>query len=144
MFLMGMYIFFKGQQQSKFKYNALAFAVSFIMLIIERNILAKMGQSSVSYIFCTLPSIYFLFKIIVGGVPKFAWLGWPILGQMSKYIYLIHPVFMVITDLLQIYNTIIKSLVFMLLSLICSFVIVIIQRKRRVYAVGQTKKTKIN
>lgn len=83
--------FFVSQKKISKKVSLISFIVSFILLIVEAFTLKSFGQESVSFIFMTFPTAYFLFSLI-------SQLNWKLngkvcsaLGASSLIIYCFHP-----------------------------------------------------
>lgn len=78
------------------RHYAVSFVISFGLLIVEAFTLRNLGVEKVSFIICTLPTIYFLFHLILEFAQpqderkaKCAIL----LGNLSTIVYCIHPMF---------------------------------------------------
>lgn len=124
--------FFISQKKISKKVSLIGFIVSFILLIVEAFTLKSFGQESVSFIFMTFPTAYFLFSLI-------SQLDWKLngkicsmLGASSLIIYCFHPM---IRELLEgivtnsILMFIIVATVSVLVSLIVVFIITRINKK---------------
>lgn len=119
--MLGIYISYRRVEKEKSGAHAVGFAVSFTLLVIERNFLISTGQKAVSYITWTLPAAYFLFRIILNTRGDFSWGGWRVLGGMSKYIYPLHPLLMEITNAAPILPMTVRICIWLTLSLVCSY-----------------------
>lgn len=83
--------FFISQKKISLKLSLIGFIVSFSLLTVEAFTLKAFGQESVSFIFMTLPTAYFLFSLI-------SQMNWnlngkvcTLLGAASLVIYCFHP-----------------------------------------------------
>ena len=83
--------FFITQKKISLKLSLIGFVVSFSLLTVEAFTLKAFGQESVSFIFLTLPTAYFLFSLI-------SQMNWnlngkvcTLLGAASLVIYCFHP-----------------------------------------------------
>ena len=83
--------FFISQKKIPLKLSLVGFIVSFSLLTVETFTLKAFGQESVSFIFMTLPTAYFLFSLI-------SQMNWnlngkvcTLLGSASLIIYCFHP-----------------------------------------------------
>lgn len=79
------------------KKNRLCTAFFFILLIAEAFILKNQGQTAVSYLLFTFPTIYFLFQFLLRcniHIPARI----HVLGKTSTFIYCVHPILIEITD----------------------------------------------
>ena len=83
--------FFITQKKISLKFSLIGFIVSFILLTVEAFTLKVFGQESVSFIFMTFPTAYFLFSLI-------SQINWnlngkvcTLLGSASLIIYCFHP-----------------------------------------------------
>ena len=83
--------FFISQKKISLKFSLIGFIVSFSLLTVEALTLKAFGQESVSFIFMTLPTAYFLFSLI-------SQMNWnlngkvcTLLGAASLVIYCFHP-----------------------------------------------------
>lgn len=83
--------FFISQKKIPLKLSLIGFIVSFSLLTVEAFTLKAFGQESVSFIFLTLPTAYFLFSLI-------SQMNWnlngkvcTLLGSASLMIYCFHP-----------------------------------------------------
>ena len=124
--------FFITQKKISLKFSLVGFIVSFSLLTVEAFTLKSFGQESVSFIFMTFPTAYFLFSLI-------SQLDWKLngkicsmLGASSLIIYCFHPM---IRELLEgvvtnsILMFIIVATVSVLVSLIVVFIITRINKK---------------
>ncbi len=87
-----------GQKGRNNAFYALGFAVFGLCLTIEAFLLRNAGQSAFSYILFTLPTGYFLVRLILGTnicVP--ATVG-RTLGQVSMFVYCVHPMIVELTE----------------------------------------------
>lgn len=121
LFMMGVYISYRGEETGKTGTDIAGFAVSAVFLILERNFLIKAGQIAVSYAIWTLPAAYYLFRIVLNRANSLAWSGWCTLGRMSKYIYPLHPMFMEIMNAVPISAVAVRTCIWIVLSMICSY-----------------------
>ena len=122
LFMLGMYIAHSKKKTSA--HNAFCFLLSLALLIAERNLLRVHGQTSVSYIVFSLPAAYFLFQLVINHLKFFPNRNCRTPGKMSTYIYLIHPLFLEIVELLGIESAAIRALVWIPLSIVSSYLIV--------------------
>ena len=83
--------FFISQKKISLKLSLIGLIVSFSLLTVEAFTLKAFGQESVSFIFMTLPTAYFLFSLI-------SQMNWnlngkvcTLLGAASLVIYCFHP-----------------------------------------------------
>ena len=83
--------FFISQKKISLKFSLVGFIVSFSLLTVEASTLKAFGQESVSFIFMTLSTAYFLFSLI-------SQMNWnlngkvcTLLGSASLIIYCFHP-----------------------------------------------------
>ena len=83
--------FFITQKKISLKFSLIGFIVSFSLLTVEAFTLKAFGQESVSFIFMTFPTAYFLFSLI-------SQINWnlngkvcTLLGSASLIIYCFHP-----------------------------------------------------
>ena len=83
--------FFISQKKISLKFSLIGFIVSFSLLTVEAFTLKAFGQESVSFIFMTLPTAYFLFSLV-------SQMNWnlngkvcTLLGAASLVIYCFHP-----------------------------------------------------
>ena len=123
--LLGIYISKKAVNNKKISAYVVCFAIAFVCLVIERNILASFGQENVSYIIFTLPVTYFLFIVLVNSKLNIESFNTKNLSQISIYIYLIHPIFIELLEQVQIESEWLNALIIILLSIISSYLIVL-------------------
>ena len=83
--------FFISQKKISLKFSLVGFIVSFSLLTVEAFTLKAFGQESVSFIFLTFPTAYFLFSLI-------SQMNWnlngkvcTLLGSASLMFYCFHP-----------------------------------------------------
>ena len=83
--------FFISQKKISLKFSLIGFIVSFSLLTVEAFTLKAFGQESVSFIFLTFPTAYFLFSLI-------SQMNWnlngkvcTLLGSASLMFYCFHP-----------------------------------------------------
>lgn len=120
--LLGMYIFYC--EKRRYAVYVIGFIISIVCLTIERNFLRMHGQESVSYILGTLPTAYFLFQLILNCKIKWKDKDLRILSKMSSIMYTIHPLIFMIIDCIGEYTEIVRFVLCLLLTIICSFVII--------------------
>lgn len=120
--LLGMYISYCKKRG--YAVYVMGFIIAIVCLMIERNFLRMHGQESVSYIFGTLPASYFLFQLILNCKMKWKDKNFRILSQMSSVIYTIHPLLFIIIDCAEVDTEIVRFVLCLLLSIICSFTII--------------------
>ena len=83
--------FFISQEKISLKFSLVGFIVSFSLLTVEAFTLKAFGQESVSFIFMTLPTAYFLFSLISQINWKLNGRVCTVLGASSLIIYCFHP-----------------------------------------------------
>ena len=83
--------FFISQKKISLKFSLVGFIVSFSLLTVEAFTLKAFGQESVSFIFMTLPTAYFLFSLISQINWKLNGRVCTVLGASSLIIYCFHP-----------------------------------------------------
>ena len=121
--------FFISQKKISLKLSLIGFIVSFSLLTVEAFTLKAFGQESVSFIFMTLPTAYFLFSLI-------SQMNWnlngkvcTLLGAASLVIYCFHP--MIVELFIDIVpSSIILFVIVTVLSVVASMVIAKIKSKK--------------
>lgn len=122
LFMLGMYMAHRKKETSA--YNVFGFFVSLVLLAVERNLLRAHGQLSVSYIVFSLPVAYFFFQLVRNHPHTFPDRNCKILGEMSTYIYLIHPLFYELMKLTGIESDAIRASIWMPMSIAGSYLMV--------------------
>ena len=121
--------FFISQKKISLKFSLIGFIVSFSLLTVEAFTLKAFGQESVSFIFMTLPTAYFLFSLI-------SQMNWnlngkvcTLLGAASLVIYCFHP--MIVELFIDIVpSSIILFVIVTVLSVVASMVFAKIKSKK--------------
>ena len=121
--------FFISQEKISLKFSLVGFIVSFSLLTVEAFTLKAFGQESVSFIFMTLPTAYFLFSLI-------SQMNWnlngkvcTLLGAASLVIYCFHP--MIVELFIDIVpSSIILFVIVTVLSVVASMVFAKIKSKK--------------
>ncbi len=100
-----------GINKSKTRRHDLAgFCISFVLLMIEAFSLRYGNRTDVSFIVFTLPSAYFLFRLILVSHIRLNSHVCKICGAVSLFVYCIHPMIAEMTDT-QIHHTILHFIV---------------------------------
>ena len=124
--LLGTYIRMKINKGRLFK--ILGFAISFSALCVEAFFLKRNGQFSVSFIFFTFPTAYFLMQLVLEiHFIKFKKLS-RILGRVSLIVYCIHPMIVEIIENVLMYS-IVRFIIVAVLSTVIGFGLVFIKDK---------------
>ena len=89
--LLGVYI--SGEKRKPIRAYLIGFSASFVLLSVEAFMLKKMGIVAVSYIVFTLPTMYFLFHIILEVRLPISPERAGFLGAISTFVYCVHPMF---------------------------------------------------
>lgn len=121
--------FFISQKKISLKFSFIGFIVSFSLLIVEAFTLKAFGQESVSFIFMTFPTSYFLFSLI-------SQINWnlngkvcTLLGSASLIIYCFHP--MIVKLFIDIVpSSILLFIIVTMVSALVSLVIVVLKARR--------------
>lgn len=126
--MLGIYIS-KQKEESIYKLIT-KFGVSFILLVIERNFLLNSGQISVSYIMFTLPTSYYA-ALIAFKSRKLSYVDMDlsVLGKMSTYMYLVHPLVNEIIAIIDINSELIKFMISAGVSIISAYLLVFAKNK---------------
>ena len=122
--------FFISQKKIPLKLSLIGFIVLFSLLTVEAFTLKAFGQESVSFIFMTLPTAYFLFSLISQINWKLNGRVCTVLGASSLIIYCFHP--MIVELFIDIVPS--SNLLFVIvaaLSVIVSLAFVIVKSKRQ-------------
>lgn len=122
--LLGMCISYNKRKNKRFYIKG--FVLSLIILVIERNLLVCSGQENVSYIFMTLPTSYFFFQTIINCENILQNKNLKRLSQISTYVYVIHPLFIMLIGN-KITAKLVVFVVSMMLSMLGSMLCVKIQ-----------------
>lgn len=85
-------IIIQKQTGNNLKRNCIRFILSSLLLCLEVYVLKSFGGESFSYIFSTLPAVYFLFKIVHSFDSKIKLKNSILLADISTTIYCVHPV----------------------------------------------------
>ena len=121
--------FFITHHKISFKFSLSGFLVSFILLPVEAFTLKVFGQESVSFIFMTFPTAYFLFSLISQLDWKLNGKVCSVLGASSLMIYCFHP--MIVELFIDIVpSSIILFVIVTVLSVVASMVIAKIKSKK--------------
>ena len=120
--------FFITQKKISLKFSLIGFIVSFSLLTVEAFALKAFGQESVSFIFMTFPTAYFLFSLI-------SQINWnlngklcTLLGSASLIIYCFHP--MIVELFIDIVpSSILLFIITAIASVVVSLVFVIVKAK---------------
>ena len=121
--------FFITQKKISLKFSLIGFIVSFILLTVEAFTLKVFGQESVSFIFMTFPTAYFLFSLISQLDWKLNGKVCSVLGASSLMIYCFHP--MIVELFIDIVpSSIILFVIVTVLSVVASMVIAKIKSKK--------------
>lgn len=115
--LLGVFIKRK-QRKFQIKGTVIIFIFCIAALAVEANLLKMKGQSGVSYIFFTLPTVYSLFVLLEKIRVKNITFESKIVAETSIYIYLIHPFFIKILEKWSVSNSIIRFVFVTVVSII--------------------------
>lgn len=126
--LLGAYI--SGEERKPQKYNMIGFAVSFALLTAEAFALKSAGIASVSYIVFTLPTVYYLFHIILQIRLPICQECASFFGVISTFVYCIHPMFIECIGN-KIYNSILEYLLVAIGSTAAACLFVAIKQKTK-------------
>lgn len=129
LFMLGMYIAHRKKKTSA--HNVLGFLGSLVLLAVERNLLRIHGQLNVSYIVFSLPVAYFFFQLVRNHPDIFPGRNCKLLGNMSGYIYLIHPLLYELLKLTGIESDAIRACLWMPLAIACSYLMVKVKESIR-------------
>lgn len=102
--------YFISQKKISLRLSLAGFIVSFALLTVEAFVLKAFGQESVSFIFMTFPTAYFLFSLILQINWNLNRNVFTLLGTASLIIYCLHPM------IVEIFIDIISSSVLLFLS----------------------------
>ena len=87
-----------GQKQRSSMFYAWGFTVSGLLLVVEASLLRDAGQSAFSYLLFTLPTGYFLMRLILGMNICVSATAARTLGQISMFVYCVHPMIVELTE----------------------------------------------
>ena len=120
--------FFITQKKISLKFSLIGFIVSFSLLTVEAFALKALGQESVSFIFMTLPTAYFLFSLISQIIWNLNGKVCTLLGSASLIIYCFHP--MIVELFIDIVpSSILLFIITAIASVVVSLVFVIVKAK---------------
>ena len=121
--------FFITQKKISLKFSLIGFIVSFSLLTVEAFTLKAFGQESVSFIFMTFPTAYFLFSLISQINWNLSGKVCTLLGSASLIIYCFHPMLVeFLTDIVP--SSILLFIIVTMVSALVSLVIVVLKARR--------------
>lgn len=120
--------FFVSQKKISKKVSLIGFIVSFVLLTVEAFTLRAFGQESVSFIFMTFPTAYFLFSLISQLDWKLNGKVCSVLGASSLMIYCFHPMVIELFGDWQI-NSIVLFLITAIISIAVAIIYITVKSK---------------
>ena len=123
--------FFITQKKISLKFSLIGVIVSFSLLTVEAFTLKAFGQESVSFIFMTFPTAYFLFSLISQINWNLSGKVCTLLGSASLIIYCFHP--MVVELFIDIIpSSILLFIITATASVVVSLILVIVKAKTKI------------